>query len=318
MADFDLTQTDAQVQSILNDAQDAMGAGAQTSLTTDYIMLKGTNGRYHKILKDSFTEAVRNTLAGLLVNNDKGTTISQIAAIASGDFGSVTPANLASVLGDTMLGTDVKIAVMRLSGNFPLLVDIKNWSNYSNTSAYTCDGIGLVHSRGIFVIAKDEASSKLSWGNTGDDHASTGAELIAGDGDVALANTRNLALNDFTGYDRMLKINAVSEYQPTTTAPGFCAAYSVGSYSGTAWGVKLRHAGCWRLPTVGELALMYANFAKINHAMSVVGGTALSADTYWSCTEWSASNAWILNLSDGFLGNLNKKNTFGVRPVCAF
>ena len=99
MADFDLTQTDAQVQSILNDAQDAQGAGAQTTLTTDYIMLKGTNGRYHKILKDSFTEAVRNVLAGLLVNNDKGTTISQIPAIASGDFGSVTPANLASVLG---------------------------------------------------------------------------------------------------------------------------------------------------------------------------------------------------------------------------
>lgn len=101
MADFDLTQTDAQVQSILNDAQDAQGAGAQTTLTTDYIMLKGTNGRYHKILKDSFTEAVRNVLAGLLVNNDKGTTISQIAAIASGDFGSITPANLASVLGGT-------------------------------------------------------------------------------------------------------------------------------------------------------------------------------------------------------------------------
>lgn len=99
MADFDLTQTDAQVQSILNDAQDAQGAGAQTTLTNDYIMLKGTNGRYHKIQKESFTEAVRNTLASLLVNNDKGTTISQIAAIASGDFGSVTPANLASVLG---------------------------------------------------------------------------------------------------------------------------------------------------------------------------------------------------------------------------
>jgi hypothetical protein len=99
MADFDLTQTDAQVQSILNDAQDAQGAGAQTTLTTDYIMLKGTNGRYHKILKDSFTEAVRNVLAGLLVNNDKGTTISQIPAISSGDFGSVTPANLALVLG---------------------------------------------------------------------------------------------------------------------------------------------------------------------------------------------------------------------------
>lgn len=99
MADFDLTQTDQQVQNILNDGQSAMGAGAQTTLTTEYVMLKDTNGVYHKILKSSFTEAIRDVLAGLLVNNDKGTTISQIAAIASGDFGSVTPANLASVLG---------------------------------------------------------------------------------------------------------------------------------------------------------------------------------------------------------------------------
>ena len=99
MADFDLIQTDAQVQSILNDGQNMQGAGAQTTLTTESVLLKDVNGNYHKILKSSFTEAVRNTLASLLVNNDKGTTISQIAAIASGDFGSVTPANLASVLG---------------------------------------------------------------------------------------------------------------------------------------------------------------------------------------------------------------------------
>ena len=100
MADFDLTQTDQQVQNILNDAQGAMGASAQTTLTTEYVMLKDTSGIYHKILKSSFTEAIRDVLAGLLVNNDKGTTINQIAAIASGDFGSITPANLASVLGE--------------------------------------------------------------------------------------------------------------------------------------------------------------------------------------------------------------------------
>lgn len=106
MADqtYNLTQTGAEVQAIINDANGVKGAGATTSLTTDYIMLKDTSGNYHKIQKSSFTEAVRNTLASLLVNNDKGTTISQIAAIASGDFGSVTPANLASVLGASVLG----------------------------------------------------------------------------------------------------------------------------------------------------------------------------------------------------------------------
>ena len=102
MADFDLTQTDAQVQSILNDGQNMQVAGAQTTLTTESVLLKDVNGNYHKILKSSFTEAIRDTLAGLLVNNDKGTTINQIAAIASGDFGSITPANLASVLGGVM------------------------------------------------------------------------------------------------------------------------------------------------------------------------------------------------------------------------
>lgn len=108
MADFDLTQTDQQVQNILNDAQGAMGASAQTTLTTEYVMLKDTSGIYHKILKSSFTEAIRDVLAGLLVNNDKGTTINQIAAIASGDFGSITPANLASVLGAYILGGGMK------------------------------------------------------------------------------------------------------------------------------------------------------------------------------------------------------------------
>ena len=96
---YDLTQNGEEVQKIINDANNVKGAGAQTTLTTESILLKDVNGQYHKILKSSFTEAIRDTLASLLVNNDKGTTINQIAAVASGDFGSITPANLASVLG---------------------------------------------------------------------------------------------------------------------------------------------------------------------------------------------------------------------------
>lgn len=117
MADFDLIQTDAQVQSILNDGQNMQGAGAQTTLTTESVLLKDVNGNYHKILKSSFTEAIRDTLAGLLVNNDKGTTINQIAAIASGDFGSITPANLASVLGGIKKGGDLSINADNITSN---------------------------------------------------------------------------------------------------------------------------------------------------------------------------------------------------------
>ena len=136
MADFDLTQTDQQVQNILNDAQGAMGASAQTTLTTEYVMLKDTNGIYHKILKSSFTEAIRDVLAGLLVNNDKGTTINQIAAIASGDFGSITPANLASVLGVNTAITD----------------KIKVYSNASTGITTTISCNAITNGRTILVL----------------------------------------------------------------------------------------------------------------------------------------------------------------------
>lgn len=76
---------------------------SQVSTTTDYIPLQDTDGNLVKINLASFEEAVRNVLGGLLANNDKGTTISGIPALSGSganlDFGSVTPANLASVLG---------------------------------------------------------------------------------------------------------------------------------------------------------------------------------------------------------------------------
>jgi hypothetical protein len=168
MADFDLTQTDAQVQSILNDGQNMQGAGAQTTLTTESVLLKDVNGNYHKILKSSFTEAIRDTLAGLLVNNDKGTTINQIAAIASGDFGSITPANLASVLGE-------KLGVSRMAPNttysftgiFFVGDSLAGWSLYSHSesgntllcgsdrsSSFTSSGIDITindNNKGYFI-----------------------------------------------------------------------------------------------------------------------------------------------------------------------
>lgn len=141
MADFDLVQTDAQVQSILNDGQNMQGAGAQTTLTTESVLLKDVNGNYHKILKSSFTEAIRDTLAGLLVNNDKGTTINQIAAIANGDFGSITPANLASVLGVSIVFQKTNFSgtfsnVVRVSMSPEASITLLVTRNFYNSPAF--------------------------------------------------------------------------------------------------------------------------------------------------------------------------------------
>lgn len=71
-----------------------------TAVNTDYVLLEDTSGNYQKIAKNSFTEAVRNTLGDILRNNDKGTSINGVPALGSdNDFGSISTANLASVLG---------------------------------------------------------------------------------------------------------------------------------------------------------------------------------------------------------------------------
>ncbi len=76
---------------------------SQVSTTAQYVPLQDVDGNLVKINMSSFQEAVRNVLGSLLLNNDKGTTISALPALAGSgssiDFGSITPANLASVLG---------------------------------------------------------------------------------------------------------------------------------------------------------------------------------------------------------------------------
>lgn len=84
----------------LEDKKLSESASQSTLASTDAIMLKGTDGTYHEIARDSLVEAVRSVMGGILKNLDKGTTIGALAALGSGDdLGSITPANLASVLG---------------------------------------------------------------------------------------------------------------------------------------------------------------------------------------------------------------------------
>ena len=72
------------------------------------------------------------------------------------------------------------------------------------------------------------------------------------------------------------------------------------------------------IPTLAELYLICLNRKAINAAMRFVGGQEL-AGWYWSSTEYSATNAWYLNLRNGFaLGYTKASYTFRVRPVSAF
>ena len=72
------------------------------------------------------------------------------------------------------------------------------------------------------------------------------------------------------------------------------------------------------IPTLAELYLICLNQKTINEAMDFVGGQEL-AGWYWSSTEHSAPNAWLLNLGSGSASYGTKAAFTGrVRPVSAF
>ena len=128
---------------------------------------------------------------------------------------------------------------------------------------------------------------------------------------------RLLAQELYNGKENCAKIltNTTLAAEGDASAVGWCNAYERINAGGK--GLK---AGAWWLPSVGELYLMFANFTKINYALSKISGaTLLSRQPYWSCTEYSAASAWYLN----FLGGLQfdgykPTNQCRVRPVSAF
>ncbi|MBM6945932.1 hypothetical protein H6B32_12225 [Bacteroides gallinaceum] len=73
------------------------------------------------------------------------------------------------------------------------------------------------------------------------------------------------------------------------------------------------------IPSLGELYFILAHFTQINAALEAVGGEPLRNDWYWSSTQYSATNAWRLYLSNGIANLTTKAATQGrVRPVSAF
>ena len=118
----------------LEDKKLSESASQSTLASTDAIMLKGTDGTYHEIARDSLVEAVRSVMGGILKNLDKGTTIGALAALGSGDdLGSITPANLASVLGvNRNIVVDPSDSVTdfnELADNLNYRINSKNYAN---------------------------------------------------------------------------------------------------------------------------------------------------------------------------------------------
>ena len=208
----------------------------------------------------------------------------------------------------------VFIMFHRKSDNYPLAVRVSSWASYQN-SGEIAEGVLLIEGGRRLVIAPTEASS-AKWSSKPVSSSDTsGSVQISG---VTTTGDREIALNDFAGRANTTAIiNGSTPSNVTNTeayAAGFCNKYSRTNANG-----KGLTAGRWWLPSMGEMAMIWANFDKINYALSKISGAAqLQAAWYWSSTQDSASGAWGLYLNDGIVNYRYKFNQYWVRPVSAF
>ena len=223
--------------------------------------------------------------------------------------GNITHISLANLKAALMGGLDLNaledgIFVMfhRKNDDYPLMVKPHKWTSYQ-TSGEIAEGVVVVEGGKVLVVAPTESTTPLLWSSA----------AVSGGGTTT--TDRVTAMNDWNGKANTAAQITHSEASGTGYAPGFCHAYSRVNANGHGL-----TAGKWWLPSIGEMMMIYANMKKINYALSLIAGaTKLVENAYWTSTEYSAPNAWGLNLTSGGMGNYTKAAfRLRVRPVSAF
>lgn len=194
----------------------------------------------------------------------------------------------------------------RKSDNLPVMYKPESWKA-QQTAGEIADGVVVVEGGRLLVIAPTESPTKLYWSSA----------AVAGGGFTT--NDRVAAYNDWTGKTSTAAQIAASTAGAITNtasyAPGFCNLYSRTNANGQGL-----TAGKWWQPSIGELMMMFANFNKINYALSLIAGAELLViDNYWSASENSSANAWRMNFFNGDMYGITKATgQYHVRAVSAF
>lgn len=164
-----------------------------------------------------------------------------------------------------------------------------DWTScgFSNDAA---NGVAVVTDNARFVIAKSDLG-KIAWSSN---------TTTAVDG-IMLTPYEATAKTDFAGYNNTQLMLATD----TSNAGYSCANYTFPKGSKGY------------LPALGELYIAYQNKSAINAAMTLIGGTALGSNTYWSSTQADYNRAWCQSWKDGYTGDYTKHLTQYVRAFSA-
>lgn len=206
-----------------------------TVASTDYVMLQDTDGAYVKISKDNFNEAVRDSFGSIVTNLDKGTSIARLLATdSSADLGSITYANLASVMGDTILTRRTRLSTFDLTTLQSAVAD-QNLEKYGlrvgdyttiNSHTYIIAGLNCMRGTHSYTCTSDHVGLIVlpgltcSWNASGNTYTGAddrGAGYLYSDLHYYLENTVLPLVQTDLGSDNLLSHSKLMSSAVNTT-----------------------------------------------------------------------------------------------------
>ena len=159
------------------------------------------------------------------------------------------------------------------------------------------EGVCVMRAKsGGFVIAKEDvSSSKLACGGY--------YKTISG---IITSKTSSIAVLDMDGIGNTPKIIEQCIGYTSNGVTGAPAAEACTAYTFPS-GQK------GYLPALGEWKIAYNNNTAVISAMTLIGGTAIKADYYWSSTQCDSKNSWYLYW---IKGTMNKNSKFDTYAGC--
>lgn len=161
-------------------------------------------------------------------------------------------------------------------------------------------GVWIQEGGKLIVVAKDQQAS-TKWATS---YVSGGTT----------AKEREAAIADMDG--RANTSTIITTLGDNAPAAKFCHEYYPSNVNAANAFVG---AGRWWLPSAGQLWMIWSHFLEVNRILAQIGGTALNRrQSYWSSTENSALDVWILYFGYGNFGYGVKVGESSVRPVSTF
>lgn len=171
------------------------------------------------------------------------------------------------------------------------LITRSNWSIENNNKAV---GVVVLLSKCQFVIAPTDSSSTQIWSKGGAQDVVPGVTTTT---EPVMART-----TDYRGAQNSSAI--VAQYGDTSDyAAGWCQSF------------LFKNGERGYLGSCSEWQEAYNNKAEIDTCMSLIGGTAIATDYYWTSTQCDSSSSWSMHWNKSDLHKSLKSN---VRRVRAF